>query len=65
MKLDFAESVMVNSCFELLTIDGDTIKANWKSALLNQLEIKEAMENIVNEDQIPTFVVWVEPTCVA
>ncbi len=65
IKLDFAESVMVNSCFELLTIDGDTIKANWKSALLNQLEIKEAMENIVNEDQIPTFVVWVEPTCVA
>ena len=56
---------MVNSCFELLTIDGDTIKANWKSALLNQLEIKEVMENIVNEDQIPTFVVWVEPTCVA
>jgi CMP-N-acetylneuraminic acid synthetase len=62
VKLDFAESVMENSCFELLTIDGDTIKANWKSALLNQLEIKEAMENIVNEDQIPTFVVWADPT---
>lgn len=42
---------MENSCFELLTIDGDTIKANWKSALLNQLEIKEAMRNIMRHNE--------------
>lgn len=65
MKSNFSESEMAYSCFKLLTIEGDTIKANWKSALLNQLEIKEAMENIVAEDQIPTFVVWVGQTCAA
>ena len=65
MKSDFPEYSQENSCFELITIDGDSIKANWKSALLDQLEIKEAMENIVNEDQIPTFVVHVGPTFAA
>lgn len=65
MKSDFPEFSEANSCFELVTIDGDSIKAKWKSALFDQLEIKEAMENIVNENQVPTFVVYVGPTCVA
>ena len=47
------------SVFELLSIEGDLIKADWKTALCNQPAIKEEMANIENEGQVPTFVVGV------
>ena len=49
----------VKSAFELLSIDGDSIKADWKTALCNQPAIKEEMAHIESEGQIPTFVVSV------
>ena len=47
------------SSFELLSIDGDSIKADWKTALCNQPAIKEEMAHIESEVQVPTFVVSV------
>ena len=47
------------SAFELLSIDGDSIKADWKTALCNQPVIKEEMAHIESEGQVPTFVVSV------
>ena len=47
------------SAFELLSIDGDSIKADWKTALCNQPAIKEEMAHIESEGQVPTFVVSV------
>ena len=45
--------------FELLSIEGDSIKADWKTALCNQLPIKEEMVRIENEGLVPTFLVIV------
>ena len=47
------------SAFELLSIDGDSIKADWKTALCNQPAIKEEMAHIESEGQVPRFVVSV------
>lgn len=47
------------SSFELLSIDGDSIKADWKTPLCNQPAIKEEMAYIESEGQIPKFVVSV------
>ena len=47
------------SAFELLSIEGDSIKADWKTALCSQLAIKEEMAHIESEGQVPTFVVSV------
>ena len=47
------------SAFELLSIEGDSIKADWKTALCNQPAIKEEMAHIESEGQVPTFVVSV------
>ena len=37
------------SAFELLSIEGDSIKADWKTALCNQPAIKEEMAHIESE----------------
>ena len=47
------------STFELLSIEDDSIKANWKTPLCNQPAIKEEMAHIESEGQIPAFVVCV------
>lgn len=47
------------SAFELLSIEGDSIKADWKTALCNQPAIKEEMARTESEGQVPTFVVSV------
>ena len=47
------------SAFELLSIDRDSIKADWKTPLCNQPAIKEEMAHIESEGQVPTFVVSV------
>ena len=47
------------STFELLGIDQDSIKADWKTSLCNQPAIKEEMAHIESEGQIPAFVVCV------
>lgn len=47
------------STFELLGIDQDSIKADWKTPLCNQPAIKEEMAHIESEGQIPAFVVCV------
>ena len=47
------------SAFELISIDGDSIRADWKTALCNQPAIKEEMARIESEGQVPTFVVSV------
>lgn len=47
------------STFELLGIDQDPIKADWKMPLCNQPAIKEEMAHIESEGQIPAFVVCV------
>src|SRR5699024_12581692 len=47
------------SAFELISIEGDSIKADWKTALCNQPAIKEEMAHIESEGQVPTFVVSV------
>ena len=43
------------SAFELLSIEGDSIKADWKTALCNQPAIKEEMAHIESEGQVPAF----------
>ena len=50
---------VAKSAFELLSIDGDSIEADWKTALCNQPAIKEEMAHIEREGQVPTFVVSV------
>ena len=40
-------------------MDGDSIKADWKTALCNQPAVKEEMARIESEGQIPKFVVSV------
>ena len=47
------------SAFELISIEGDSIRADWKTALCNQPSIKEEMARIESEGQVPTFVVSV------
>ena len=47
------------SAFELLGIEGDSIRADWKTALCNQPAIKEEMAHIESEGQVPKFVVSV------
>ena len=47
------------SAFELLGIEGDSIRADWKTALCNQPAIKEEMAQIESEGQVPKFVVSV------
>ena len=47
------------STFELLSIENDPIKADWKTPLCNQPAIKEEMAHIESEGQIPAFVVCV------
>ena len=47
------------SAFELISIEGDSIRADWKTALCNQPAIKEEMARIESEGQVPTFVVSV------
>ena len=47
------------STFELLGIDQDPIKADWKTPLCNQPAIKEEIAHIESEGQIPAFVVCV------
>jgi hypothetical protein len=47
------------SAFELFSMDGDSIKADWKTALCNQPVIKEEIARIEGEGQIPNFVVSV------
>ena len=47
------------SAFELLSLDGDSIRADWKTALCNQPAIKEELAHIESEGQVPTFVVSV------
>ena len=47
------------SAFELLSIGGESIKADWKTALCNQPVIKEEMAHIESEGQVPAFVVSV------
>jgi hypothetical protein len=47
------------SAFELISIAGDSIRADWKTALCNQPAIKEEMAHIESEGQVPKFVVTV------
>ena len=61
VKTDFSEFSKESSSFELLNLEGDSIRASWRSALWDQLKIKEEMENIINENQVPTFIVDVGP----
>lgn len=57
MEGEFSEIPQSYSCFELLNLEGDSIKANWRFSLRDQIEIKEALNHIRKEGQIPTFVV--------
>lgn len=45
------------SAFELLSIEGDSIRTDWKNALCNQPAIKEEMARIESDGQVPKFVV--------
>ena len=47
------------SAFELLTVDGDSIHADWKTPLCSQPSLKEELARIEAEGQVPTFVVSV------
>ena len=47
------------SAFELLGIEGGSIRADWKTALCNQPAIKEEMARIESDGQVPKFVVSV------
>ena len=47
------------SAFELINVEGDSIRANWKEPLCNQPAIKEELSKIEAEGQVPTFVVSV------
>ena len=47
------------SAFELITLDGDGIRADWKTPLCNQPAIKAELARTEAEGQIPTFVVSV------
>lgn len=47
------------STFELINVEGDSIRANWKEPLCNQPAIKEELSRIEAEGQMPTFVVSV------
>lgn len=53
-NIDEAKSV-----FELISIDGDSIRVDWKTPLCNQPAIKEEMARIESEGQLPNFVVCV------
>ena len=59
MDGEFLEISQSYSCFELLNLEDDSIKANWRFSLRDQIEIKEALNHIRKEGQIPTFVVSV------
>ena len=54
----------VKSGFELVSIEGDSIKVDWKTTLCNYPAIKEEMAHIESEGQVPTFVVSI-PSIVA
>ena len=47
------------SSFELISVEGDSIRSSWKEALCNQPAIKEELSKIEAEGQTPTFVVSV------
>lgn len=47
------------SAFELMCLEGDSIRADWKTPLCNQPSIKEELARIESEGQVPTFVVSV------
>ena len=47
------------SAFELISLEGDSIRADWKTPLCNQPSIKEELAHIESEGQVPTFVVSV------
>lgn len=47
------------SAFELISLDGDSIRADWKTPLCNQPAIKEEIAHTEAEGQMPTFVVGV------
>ncbi len=47
------------SSFELLSMAGDNIRADWKTPLCNQPSIKEELALIESQGQVPTFVVTV------
>lgn len=47
------------SAFELMGLDGASVRADWKTPLCNQPSIKEELAKIESEGQIPTFVVSV------
>lgn len=47
------------SAFELINVEGDSVRANWKEPLCNQPAIKEELSKIEAEGQVPTFVVSV------
>lgn len=47
------------SAFELISLDGDSIRTDWKTPLCNQPSIKEELARIESEGQIPTFVTTV------
>ena len=47
------------SAFELLSIEGDSIKTDWKTALCNEPAIKQEKARSESEGQVPTFVVSV------
>ena len=47
------------SAFDLISVEGDNIRAAWKTALCNQPELKAELARIEADGQIPTFVVTV------
>ncbi len=47
------------SSFELIGLEGDSIKGNWRFSLRDQTEIMEEIKNIEDQGQIPTFVIYV------
>ena len=47
------------STFDLISEEGDSIRADWKTPLCNQPPIKEALSQLESSSQTPTFVVSV------
>ena len=43
--------------FELISLDGDSIPADWEAPLYDQPSIKEELAHIESEGQIPTFLI--------
>ena len=47
------------SAFELISLEGDSIRADWKIPLCNQPSIKEELAYLESEGQVPSVVVCV------